>query len=176
MDDVSAIADLPDDSTLLKKLLLERDVQMAEREARIADLQRQREDLRRERDELELAKLRLEVELLRFKKWYYGPKADDLKHYTDSAQLLLQFAGELEARPVNPEDIATAEGSGRVEAETTEASPSAVRRVRRGRRNLAAFDHLPVTRKVHDFPDDQKPCPCCGEMRQRIGQESSCEL
>jgi transposase len=51
-----------------------------------------------------------------------------------------------------------------------------VRRVRRGRRNLAALENLPVIRKEHDLPEDQKPCPCCGEMREKIGQESSWQV
>jgi transposase len=50
--------------------------------------------------------------------------------------------------------------------------------VRKGRRNLtaAAFDRLPVTRHVHDLPQDQKPCPCCGETREKIGEESSWQI
>jgi transposase len=35
---------------------------------------------------------------------------------------------------------------------------------------------LPVIRKEHDLPDDQKPCPCCGEVRQKIGQETSWQV
>ena len=35
----------------------------------------------------------------------------------------------------------------------------AIRRVRRGRRNLAAFDHLPVTRIVHDLGKGEKDLP-----------------
>ena len=51
-----------------------------------------------------------------------------------------------------------------------------VRRVRRGRRNLATFDHLPVTRKVHDLAEADKPCPCCGKTREKIGEESSWQV
>jgi transposase len=81
--------------------------------------------------------------------------------------MLLEFSRELESRPVNPEDLP---------AGVPEAEVKSVRRVRRGRRNLAAFDNLPVTRKEHDLPEDQKRCPCCGEMRLRIGQESSWQV
>jgi transposase len=45
-----------------------------------------------------------------------------------------------------------------------------------GRRNLAAFDGLPVTRHEHDLPEGDKPCPCCGKMRQKIGAESSWQI
>ena len=38
-----------------------------------------------------------------------------------------------------------------------------------GRRRLPA--DLPRQRVVHDLPEGQKPCPCCGKMRQKIGEE-----
>ena len=43
-----------------------------------------------------------------------------------------------------------------------------------GRRKLPA--DLPRTRVVHDLPESQRACPCCGEMRQEIGQETSEQL
>jgi transposase len=158
MDDASAIAELPDDTSLLKKLLLERHSLLVEQEARITDLQRQR-------DEMEVAKLRLEMELLRLKKWYYGPRADRL----DVGQLLLEFAVALEQRPVNEQDLAQA-------AADDVASTAGVRRVKRGRRNIGALDKLPIVQKVHDLTTDQKPCPCCGNAREKIGQESTWQI
>jgi transposase len=162
MDDVAAIASLPDDPAILKQILATR---TRERE----DLRCEREDLRRQRDELQIAKLRIEVELLRLKKLYYGPRADRLTTPGDVAQMLLEFAAGLEARPVNPQDLGLEDGSGAADVAT-------VRRVRRGRRNLAAFENLPVIRRVHDLADDQKPCPCCGKMREKIGQETSWQV
>ncbi|HEY1686461.1 MAG TPA: hypothetical protein VGG19_16975, partial [Tepidisphaeraceae bacterium] len=47
-------------------------------------------------------------------------------------------------RPVEPEDL-PAESEARPEVD-----PKTIRRVRRGRRNLADFDHLPVRRNVHN--------------------------
>ncbi len=167
MDDASVIADLPDDSTLLKTLLREREARIREREARIADLQQEHADLQRERDELHVAKLRIEVELLRLKKLYYGPRADRLQQIGDVAQLLLEFACDLESRPVNQGDVP---------AGVPEAEVKTVRQVRRGRRSLAAFDHLPVTRQVHDLAENEKPCPCCGKAREKIGEESSWQI
>src|SRR5271154_2227339 len=79
MDDASAILALPDDPALLKQLLATRT---------------------RERDELQVAKLRLEVEILRLKKMYYGPRADRLQMPGDVAQLLLQFAQDMESQSV----------------------------------------------------------------------------
>ena len=153
MDSASSILSLPDDPAILKQI--------------IATRTRERDDVQRKAQQLEIEKLRLEMELLRLKKWYYGPRADRLQTPGDVAQLLLEFAQELESRPVNPADLP---------ADVPEAEVKTVRRVRRGRRNLAAFDHLPVTRKVHDLADADKPCPCCGEMRQKIGEESSWQL
>ncbi len=43
-----------------------------------------------------------------------------------------------------------------------------------GRRRLPA--DLPRQQVVHDLPEEDKPCPCCGQMRQVIGQETSEQL
>lgn len=43
-----------------------------------------------------------------------------------------------------------------------------------GRRKLPA--ELPRERRIHDLPEAEKPCPCCGEMRQLIGEETSEQL
>lgn len=43
-----------------------------------------------------------------------------------------------------------------------------------GRRRLPA--DLPREEKIIDLPEAQKPCPCCGKMRKRIGQEISEKL
>jgi len=146
MEDVSAITSLPDDPQALKQIVL---------------------NLSRERDDWHIKFLRVETELLRLKKWYYGSRADRLQTPGDVAQMLLTFATELESRPVNPNDLPPDEPLPEV---------GTVRRVRRGRRNLAAFDQLPVTRKVHDLPEADKPCPCCGKTREKIGEEVSWQV
>jgi transposase len=165
---------LPDDPAALKAIIAavigQRDEASRQRDARDEQARR----LQQRIDELEVSKLRLEVELLRLKKWYYGPRADRLNMPGDVAQMLLEFAGELEARPIDPADLppeadASADGVG------TDAAKS-IRRVRRGRRNLAAFDHLPVTRNVHDLAEADKPCTCCGTMREPIGQDISWQV
>jgi transposase len=117
-------------------------------------------------DNLELRSLRLETELLRYKKWVYGPRADRLATLGGVNQMLLGFGEDLDARPVPVEDLPAHEP----------ASGDAPRRVRvggrgKGRRNLAAFDGLPVTRCEHDLPEADKPCPCCKTMREKIGEE-----
>ena len=163
MDDVSAIISLPDDAASLKQIILGLSRERDERT-------RERDEWKQKHDEKELARLRLEVELLRLKKWYYGPQADRLSTPGEVAQMLLQFAADLEARPVHPNDLASQAPS------LPEGEPQAIRRVRRGRRNLAHFENLPVVRHVHDLSDEQKPCPGCGGIRQKIGEESSWQV
>jgi len=160
MDDAAAITSLPDDPALLKQMI----INLSQRERART---RERDEANRRRDEAEIKALRLEVELLRLKKWYYGPKADRLQTPGDVAQLLLGFGEQLEVRPVNPEDLP---------ANVPEAEIKTIRRVRRGRRNLSAFENLPVKSSVHDLAEDEKLCPCCGKMRQKIGEESSWQI
>lgn len=84
--------------------------------------------LLRERDDLHIENLRLQVELERYKKWYYGPRADRLQSAGDLAQLLLSFAEEMDRKPVHAEDVPPDSGA-----------QEELRRVKRrkGRRNLA---------------------------------------
>jgi hypothetical protein len=64
--------------------------------------------------------------------------------------IVLPSGANLSRKPVAPEDAAAAAG---LAAE--------VRRVerRRGRRNLAAFEHLPVTTHVHELSAEERACP-----------------
>jgi transposase len=167
---------LPDDPAALKAIVATLERRCDEAQLKVRSLEAQAQRLEAQTQALEVEKLRLEVELLRLKKWYYGPRADDLKHYADVAQMLLDFATDLEARPVNPQDLPPELDA---HAAQDDEDARSVRRVRRGRRDLAkdaAFEHLPLTRKEYDLPDEQKPCPCCGEARQKIGQESSWQV
>src|SRR5260370_19787723 len=69
------------------------------------DNQRQRAEQQQQRAEgLRVENLRLQLELERFKKWYYGPRADRLQSSGDLAQLLLTFSDELDRKPVHPDD------------------------------------------------------------------------
>ena len=97
--------------------------------------------------------LRLQLELERYKKWYYGPRADRLASSGEVAQMLLAFAEEVDRKPVHPDDLPPA----------AEAADE-LRRVRRrkGRRNLANFENLPVTTHVHELSAEERACPCCG--------------
>lgn len=154
------LADLPEDSdalqALLGALLQERD----------REKQRAEEQTRRA-DDLHVQNLRLQLELERYRKWYYGPRADRLRSPGDLAQALLDFAEELERKPIHPDDV------------PPKAEPEyELRRVRRrnGRRALANFDNLPVTTRVYELSAEQRACPCCGVERQEIGADQSWQI
>jgi hypothetical protein len=117
------LASLPEDNetlkAMLRSLLLERDQQT-----------------KRAKD-LHVENLRLQVE--RYRKLYYGPRADRLRSTGDLAQVLLDFAEELEHKSIHADDVPQ-----QVQPEYE------LRRVKRrkGRRALANFENLPVTTKV----------------------------
>jgi hypothetical protein len=92
------LVNLPEDSEALKamvrSLVLERD-----RETQRAEQQHQRAE------QLRVEMLRLQLELERFKKWYYGPRADRLQSGGEVAQMLLAFAEGLDRKAVHPDDV-----------------------------------------------------------------------
>lgn len=147
------LSKLPDDSEALKavvrSLVLEHDAE------------------KRRADDLHIENLRLQVELARYKKWYYGPRADRLQTAGDLAQMLLGFAEALDHKPVNPDDVP-------LQTEPDE-EPRRVKR-RKGRRNLANFENLPVTMHVHELSAEERACPCCGVERKEIGQQDSWQI
>ena len=130
--------------------------------------QKQRaEQQTRRAEELYLQNLRLQLELERYKKWYYGPRADRLATSGEVAQALLEFAEQLEAKPIHPEDV------------PAKAEPEyEMRRVKRrpGRRHLANFENLPVTTQVYELNAEERLCPCCGVERKEIGADESWQI
>jgi transposase len=142
----AALSNLPEDKDVLKAMVAA---------------------LLRERDDLHIENLRLQVALDRYKKRYYGPRADQLQSADDLAQLLLNFAEELDRKPVNPEDLPP-------HCEPQEE----LRRVKRrkGRRQLANFENLPVSKRVYELSSEQRTCPCCGVQRREIGAEESWQV
>jgi transposase len=61
-----------------------------------------------------------------------------------------------------------------VEEPPPPAAPAPTNRKGHGRRRIPP--DLPRERRIHDLPDNEKPCPCCGTMREVIGQEVSEQL
>jgi transposase len=174
VDNAANLVPLPDDSEALKAMLRmlieERDEekQRAEEQKQRADQHEQRaEQEARQIDELRVEMLRLQLELERYKKWYYGPRADRLQSSAALAQMLLNFAEEMDLKPVNPDDVPP-----------RSESQEELRRVKRrkGRRNLANFENLPVTTQVHELNAAERACPCCGVERKQIGTDESWQV
>ena len=170
----SELKDLPHDrpslEAILRSLIRERDQQQqrAEQESKRAhDLQVESLRQQKRADELQLANLRLQLELQRYKKWYYGPRADQLTASRGVAQILLEFAERLEAKPLHPEDVPA----------PTEPEYE-LRRVKRrpGRRHLANLENLPVTTQVYQLSAEERRCPCCGVERKEIGADESWQI
>jgi hypothetical protein len=108
----SELDPLPEDREMLavmvRTLLAERnhEKQRAEEQKRRAEEQKQRAQAQAQRaEELQVELLRLQLELERFKKWYYGPRADRLQSTEQLSQLLLNFAEQLEQKPIHPGDV-----------------------------------------------------------------------
>jgi transposase len=167
VDNEANLVPLPDDSqalrAILRTLMRERDD-----EKRRADKHEQHaEEQSRRANDLHVENLRLQLELGRFRKWYYGPRADRLQSSADLTQMLLIFAEEMDLKPVNPDDLPP----------RTEAQKE-LRRVKRrkGRRNLANFENLPVTTQVHKLSAAERACPCCGIERKEIGTDESWQV
>jgi transposase len=135
--------------------LAQRDATLADREAKIAWL---------------------EARLLKLCKRLYGPRADRLTAMAEIGQLLLEFATQLEARPL---ELISAESAAAQEAARDAADArriGAKRQGAHGRRRIADLEHLPKRTIEHDLPDSEKPCKCCGKERTRIGCEESWQV
>ena len=152
------LPNLPEDSASLKAMVRSL---LAERNR---EKQRAEEQCKRA-DDLHIQILRLQLELERYKKRYYGPRADRLST-SELAQALLNFGQELEQRPIHPEDVPPSE---------PEYELRRVQR-RKGRRPLANFENLPVTTQVYELSAEERICPCCGVVRPEIGTEESWQI
>jgi len=139
-------AALPDDPAVLKQLL-------AQHQQRIA--------------ELELDNLLLNHRLAVALKQCYGPRADKVP----LGQMLLEFAASLEARPVVAEDLPVGTNLATVTRRVGTAEKG-----KKGRRNLALRDDLPVVEHIHDLSEDQRHCPNCQAKREKIGEEVTWQL
>lgn len=149
-------ATLPDDAALLKRVIVQHRQQLVEHRVLVERIKQEAsEQLAAQRAQLEAQhKAEMAAVLRRF----YGPKNERF----DPRQLLLfglqveQAAGQLD----NPAEF------------DAEAQPPA-RRKKQGKRHEHGRgklpDHLPRIPIEHDLTDDEKKCPCCGELRCRTG-------
>lgn len=122
--------------------------------------------LRAERDEyLEQLKLKdrtiddLQHQLQALLRRYYGRSSEKM----DPNQRLLFEDLIDKAIPEIPADDAG-----------DEESPPTQRRKGHGRRRLPS--NLPREKVIHDLPEEEKPCPCCGKLRHIIGKETHEQL
>ncbi|MCC6248668.1 MAG: IS66 family transposase [Rubrivivax sp.] len=159
----------PTEIEQLKVQLAQRDRVIAERDHVIAQHQSTITALTKQRDEFHLEKLRLEVRLARLLKQVYGPRADRVG---DAAQMLLDFARQLEAQPVAPEDLPPAEEAD-ARVEDPGARPHSRRLRTRGRRDIGSLDHLPLIEKTYELTGELCRCPGCRDLREQIGTEVS---
>jgi len=167
VDNAANLVALPDDSQALKAMLRTLVRERDDEKRRADEHERRAEQEARRGDELRVEMLRLQLELERYKKWYYGPRADRLQSPGDLAQMLLNFAEQMDRKPVNPDDVPS-------RSEPAEE----LRRLKRrkGRRNLANFENLPVTTQIHELNAAERACPCCGVERREIGTDESWQV
>jgi transposase len=152
-----AIDQLPDDPALLKRMIAERDAELARRDAALAERERH----------IEAMEARHKAELDAVLRRFYGPRSEAF----DPTQLLMFGVTVAPGTPVDP----ASDEAAAVEAESGEKlTTRRINHHKHGRRKLP--DHLPRRQIIHDLSDEQKKCPCCGEQRARIGSETSEQL
>ena len=158
---------MPNDSATLQVMVLGLQLERDQEKQRAEGYKSRAEEHKLRNEQLQVELLRTQLELERFKKWYYGPRADRLQSDSDLAQMLLNFAEELDRKPVQADDLPAS-------SEPAEE----LRRVKRrkGRRNLANFDNLPVTTHVYELTAEERLCPCCGVERKEIGADESWQV
>ena len=157
------VEQLPDDPALLKCMLVEQHAcHEAEKEAAIrAAVAAEIQAAVDEAVQAAVAKAIKETTAL-FLRRFYGPRNERF----DPRQLLL-FGLKIDEMPLDEASIAD-------ESQEELVTRRVAKRHKHGRSPLP--DHLPRIDIEHDLDDTEKPCPACGELRERIGQEVSEQL
>ena len=169
---MTPIDQLPDDPKILKRWIVEREQRLTvEHERRLAEREQEFQTLiariKEEADrQMEAQRQRMEAEhravVAAILRRYYGPHSERF----DPRQLLL-FGQIVDQLPLDRKGIEEESG----QRLTTRR---AANRDRHGRGELP--EHLPRVAIEHDLSEAEKPCPCCGELRLRIGQDVSEQL
>lgn len=137
--------------------------------ATLESLQRENASLRAQRDELlehrhhqqrEIASLQHQLQALLRR--YYGRSSEKL----DPRQRLL-FEDLIDQSIPERDD-------GDAATTTPDAADAPVKRTGHGRRRLPTS--LPREKIIHDLPDAEKACPCCGTARHIIGKRTHEQL
>lgn len=142
------------------------------------------DELRRENERLRMSvqQSSSEVELLRAERDEYleqlklrDRKIDDLQHQVQA--LLRRYFGR-SSEKMDPRQRLLFEDlidKAIPEMSAAEAGDDpAPQRKGHGRRRLPA--DLPREKIIHDLPEEEKPCPCCGKMRHIIGKQTHEQL
>jgi transposase len=148
---------LPDDPALLKQIIAQRDADIAQRDADIAQIRREAAE------RLAAMEQRHQAEIDAILRRFYGPRSERF----DPTELLLFGVAVAEQAPVDPAVVAAESGQAL-------ATRRIVNRHKHGRQKLP--EHLPRIEIVHDLGEEQRKCPCCGEVRACIGSEASEQL
>jgi transposase len=136
-------------------------------------------------DTSQVAQLQREVELLRAERDEYREqlklrdrKIDDLQHRLQA--LLRRYYGQ-SSEKLDPhqrrlfEDLIDETIPERA-ADDAGAEPSPPRRRRKGHGRRRLPSNLPREKVIHDLPEQEKPCPCCGKLRHIIGKQTHEQL
>lgn len=145
---------LPDDPAVLKRLLIERDQQIATHQAMIDQVKREAAHA------LEAQRKKHEAQMEAVFRRFYGPKSERF----DPRQLLM-FGIVIDSIPLDEQAI---------EAESGEKLRARRIQHKHGRAELP--ESLPRIPIEHDLKAEEKRCPCCGLERCRIGKEVSEQL
>ena len=162
---MTSVTQLPDDPQALIAIIRAQQMDLAQRDAHLEHVQReaesQLEQIRQEAaDQIEALRLKHQAELAAILRRFYGPRSERF----DPTQLLL-FGQRLDTMALDEASIAEEAGE-----------PLVTRRPRHKHGRGKLPDHLPRVRVEHDLPEAEKPCPCCGNARHRIGEEVSEQL
>jgi transposase len=140
----------------------------------------------------ELSQLRAEVDLLHAQRAQWleqqAQQARTIDHLQQQLQSLLRRVYGRSAEKLNPNQMQLFETllnnlapktfvePEPIAAPADEQPSNAVQPVKKGHGRRRLPSDLPRTKVIHDLPEEQKPCPCCGKMRHVISQQISEQL
>jgi transposase len=173
---MSVIPRLPDDPEQCQRLLddllrrndeLRQQAEDAQRRAedtqhRIDELQRVLEATAADYHQLQEKHAELAETLALFRRYIFGPRRE--RFHDDPGQGHLF---DLHGTVLELEAAASPEPDNAPPGDRTQAARP---------KRRTSLDHLPHHRIEHDLPEAEKTCPCCGGIKQRIGEDLSREL
>jgi transposase len=170
---MSVIPRLPDDPEQCQRLLddllrrndeLRRQAEDAQRQAedaqrRVDELQRVLEATAADYSQLQEQHAELAEILAQLRRYVFGPRRERHVDDPDQGHLFDLHDTVIESQAVAPTE------SDPVPSVSQPKGPRSHRRT--------SLDHLPHHRIVHDVPEDEKTCSCCGGAKQCIGEDCS---